>query len=45
MNNMTVETKNFPQGRFSERDLSWLSFNERVLDLAQDPNIPILERA
>jgi len=45
MNNMTVETKNFPQGRFSERDLSWLSFNERVLDLAQDPNIPILEKA
>ncbi len=45
MKSMTVETKNFPQGRFSERDLSWLSFNERVLDLAQDPNIPILERA
>lgn len=42
---MTTETKNFPQGRFSERDLSWLSFNERVLDLAEDPNIPILERA
>ena len=42
---MTTETKNFPQGRFSERDLSWLSFNERVLDLAQDPSIPILERA
>ncbi len=45
MKNMTTETKNFPQGRFSERDLSWLSFNERVLDLAKDPNIPILERA
>ena len=25
--------------------MSWLSFNERVLDLAQDSNIPILERA
>jgi polyphosphate kinase len=25
--------------------LSWLSFNERVLDLAQDINLPILERA
>ena len=45
MKSMTTETKNFPQGRFSERDLSWLSFNERVLDLAQDPSIPILERA
>ena len=42
---MTIETTNFPQERFLERDLSWLSFNERVLDLAQDPNLPILERA
>jgi len=42
---MTVETTNFPQERFLERDLSWLSFNERVLDLAQDVNLPILERA
>lgn len=45
MRSMATETKNFPQGRFSERDLSWLSFNERVLDIAQDVNIPILERA
>ena len=45
MKNMTIETTNFPQERFLERDLSWLSFNERVLDLAQDPNLPILERA
>jgi polyphosphate kinase len=26
------------------RDLSWLSFNERVLQEAEDPNVPILER-
>jgi polyphosphate kinase len=45
MKSMTVETTNFPQERFLERDLSWLSFNERVLDLAQDINLPILERA
>ena len=45
MKSMTVETTNFPQERFLERDLSWLSFNERVLDLAQDVNLPILERA
>jgi polyphosphate kinase len=45
MKSMTVETINFPQERFLERDLSWLSFNERVLDLAQDINLPILERA
>lgn len=45
MKSMTIETINFPQERFLERDLSWLSFNERVLDLAQDINLPILERA
>jgi polyphosphate kinase len=27
-----------------ERDLSWLAFNERVLSLAADPAIPLLER-
>lgn len=26
------------------RELSWLDFNERVLDLATDPTIPLLER-
>lgn len=45
MKNMMVLTQNFSVDRFFERDLSWLSFNERVLDLAQDPNIPLLERA
>jgi polyphosphate kinase len=29
---------------FSERELSWLDFNERVLQLAEDPNVPLLER-
>lgn len=29
---------------FIERELSWLDFNERVLELAEDPHIPILER-
>lgn len=27
------------------RDASWLSFNERVLAMARDPSVPLLERA
>ncbi|MDR1791482.1 MAG: RNA degradosome polyphosphate kinase [Propionibacteriaceae bacterium] len=35
-----------PEGRFSERELSWLAFNTRVLDLARDKlRVPLLERA
>lgn len=30
--------------RFFDRDLSWLSFNDRVLQEAKDPTVPLLER-
>ena len=29
---------------FLEKELSWLSFNDRVLQEAQDENVPLLER-
>ena len=34
-----------PPDRFSDRELSWLAFNQRVLELAEDPTVPPLERA
>ena len=33
-----------PEGRFGDRNASWLDFNDRVLQLAEDPSVPLLER-
>src|SRR5438477_12082924 len=32
------------QIRYANRGLSWVDFNERVLELAEDPSVPLLER-
>ena len=34
-----------PADRYLDRELSWLAFNQRVLELAEDPTVPLLERA
>ncbi len=33
-----------PDDRYLDRELSWLAFNQRVLELAEDETLPVLER-
>jgi len=33
-----------PSDRYLDREESWLRFSQRVLELAEDPNVPLLER-
>lgn len=43
--NDDATTGELPQDRYTDRELSWLEFNNRVLDLAKDaPRTPLLER-
>jgi polyphosphate kinase len=41
----TVAPRVEPQTRYRNRELSWLDFNARVLALADDERVPLLERA
>jgi polyphosphate kinase len=38
------EAADLPGDRYLDREESWLRFAQRVLELAEDPNVPLLER-
>jgi len=40
-----IDDGTMPDDRFLDRELSWLAFNQRVLELAEDDSLPVLERA
>ncbi|MGO2669245.1 MAG: RNA degradosome polyphosphate kinase, partial [Microbacterium gubbeenense] len=39
-----ADEPDLPEHRYMDRELSWLAFNQRVLELAEDPKVPLLER-
>ncbi len=38
------DTSRLPADRFLDRTASWLEFNARVIELAADPDVPLLDR-
>ena len=40
----TATTREQAEGRLLNRELSWLDYNGRVLEMAEDPGVPLLER-
>ena len=40
-----VFDEQLPDHRYLDRELSWLAFNQRVLELGEDPDLPLLERS
>ena len=39
-----MKNKKFQKKNYINRELSWINFNKRVLELALDPKTPILEK-
>ena len=40
----SIEADDLPVERYLDREISWLRFNQRVLELAEDRDLPLLER-
>jgi polyphosphate kinase len=41
---LALATEELPPDRYLDREESWLRFNQRVLELAEDQTLPLLER-
>jgi len=44
LDELVQPSDDLPADRYSNRELSWLAYNARVLAQAEDPNLPLLER-